>query len=167
MANAQFQQYLMTKPKRIIKLWPTVSVGGAGAVTLQKRVFTATGATATAASSSLSAAPTTGVGFVVGDAAGTATVARTGTGLWTFTFSYPFQYLLGAALVQTSNTSGLLTSGFGVGVVSGSTTPRTNTSVGSGGVVAIALNNGSGAATDPASGDVLTFEFTFGDATEP
>jgi hypothetical protein len=166
MANRTFQEKTHGLVKRKVVLYAVVSVGAAGAVTLQKRTFTATGATATAASSSLGAAPTSGVGYAYGDGGGIRSVARTGTGLWTITLSDSYQYLLGIAIRQTSNATGLMTAA-GVGIVSGSTTPTTNTAPGNGGVLAIALNDWAGAAVDPASGDTLTLEIVLGDATEP
>lgn len=165
MANRTFQERQFGLVKRKVSLYPVVSVGAAGAVTLQKRTFTATGATLVA-SSSLGAAPTTGVGYAKGDGAGTASVSRTGTGAWTVTLSDSYQYLLGVSIVQTSNATGAITAGM-VGIVSGTTNVTTNTSVGSGGVVAIVLSSAAGTPADPASGDVLTLEVILGDATEP
>lgn len=166
MANATFNQDLASTQKRIRKLWPVVSVGGSGAVTLQKRTFRAMGVVGSS-NSTLAAAPTSGQGFAYSDGERVQSVLRNSAGDWTFTLSDPYQYLLGIVLVQTTNTTGLLTSGFGVGVKTGGTNVTTNTSTGSGGTIEIVLNNGSGVATDPASGDVLYFEVTLGDATEP
>ena len=166
MANRTLNQDMASSQKRVRKLWPQVSVGAAGAVTLQKRTFRSVGVVGSS-NSTTAAAPTSGQGYAYSDGEGVFKVVRNSAGDWTFTLSDPYQYLLGIALIQTSNTTGLLTSGFGVGVVSGGTNVTTNTAVGSGGTIEIVLNNGSGAATDPASGDTLTFEITLGDATEP
>lgn len=169
MANRTFQEKTLTLIKRQVELFVWVAVGAAGAVTLKKRLFTAQGATSVAPSSSVIAAPTSGVGYAYSDGpiGGVHTVARTGAGAWTITLTDPYQYLISVTVDQILNANGLITSGFGVGVVSGSTTPTTNTAVGNGGVIAVVLNNGSGAATDPASGDTIVLRLVFGDATEP
>lgn len=171
MANVTFNPFLGTKLKRVATVYPVVSVGAAGAVTLKKRQFTAAGASNVAASSSLVNAPTTGVGYAVGDAMGIRTVARTGAGAWTITLSDPYQYLLGVEIIQISNATGIATV-YAIGVVSGTTNVTTNTAIGNGGVITVLLQNGSGAsnigaAVDPASGDTLTLRITLGDATEP
>lgn len=165
MANRYFQEATLSLVKRKAEVYCVVSVGGAGAVTMKRRSYSAGGATAVSSSTSLVAAPTTGVGYAVGGD-GVRSVARTGTGAWTVTLSDPYQYMLGCELLQTSNTTGLPTAA-AVGIVSGSTDVTTNTGTGNGGVVAIQLVDFAGNAVDPASGDTLTLRFTFGDATEP
>lgn len=168
MANRTFNQnQQLTLVKRVVQLWPNISFGASGAPTLQKRVYTAGGSTALASSSSLVAAPTTGIQYAIGDAAGTMKIAQTGTGAYTLTLSDPYQALLGLEVALISNTTGL-TSVDAVALVSGSTTITTNTSVGSGGVIAFkTLNSTSGAAGNPTSGDVWTLCITLLDATEP
>lgn len=166
MANRTFQTVELGLIKRRVALYPTVSVGGAGAVTLQKRTYTAAGTGSVAARSSLTTAPTTGIDYAVGDGAGVRSVARTGTGLWTITLSDPYQYLLGVRIAQTSKADGIPTC-LSVGVVSGSTNVATNTATGNGGVIAIALADATNQAADPESGDVLTLEILLGDASEP
>lgn len=166
MANRTFIQDAYGLIKKPVYLYPVISVGAAGAVTLKKRTFTAGGASSLSSSSSLGNAPTSGVGYAVGDGVGTRSVARTGTGLWTITLSDPYQYLLGVCMVSLSSATGLWTTP-SIGVVSGSTTITTNTGVGNGGVISVVIQNGSGAATDPANGDTITLEIMLGDATEP
>lgn len=166
MANRTFNSD-GTLLKGLRYLYPVISVAGAGAVTLKKRQFSATGATSTAPSSALVSAPTSGIGYAFSDGFGVRSVARTATGAWTVTLSDPYQFLVGVTLVQTSSATGLLTSGFGVGIVASTTNVATNTAVGNGGVITLILNNGSGSATDPASGDTLTLEIILSDATEP
>jgi hypothetical protein len=165
MANRQFSAQ-GTLLKSIRYLYPVVSVGGAGAVTLKKRSFRAVG-TVNSANSTLIDAPTSGLPYAFGDGAGTRSVARTGTGAWTITLTDPYQFLMGVRVIQTSNTTGASTSGLSVGVVSGSTNVATNTAVGNGGVIAIVLSSATVTAADPASGDTLTLEITLCDATEP
>lgn len=164
MSQRMFSEFNATLLKRVVNLFPVVSVGAAGAVTLQKRQFTAMGSGSVAPGFSLVAAPTSGVGYAKGDGAGVNAVTRTGTGLWTITLSDPYVCLLQIS-AMVANTSGLFT-----GVIPGvltSTNVQTNTSLGSGGVINLAINNGSGAATDPASGDLIYFNITLGDASEP
>lgn len=169
MASRTFNpQQLLVLQKKLVMLFPIVTFGATGAPTLQKRQFTAMGATSTAASSSLIAAPTTGVDYAVGDGVGTRSIARTGTGAYTLTLSDSYQYLLGVELAQVSNANGLLsTGGFTPALFAGTTNVRTNTARGNGGVITFILNNGSGAAADPNNGDTMTFCITLGDATEP
>jgi hypothetical protein len=167
MANRTFnpQQYHLLY-KRVVCLMPVVSFGGTGAPTLKKRQFTAAGASTVAASSSFISAPTSGVGYVFGDGVGTRSIARTGSGAYTLTLNDPYQFLLGVEVMQVSNVGGTSTPLAPV-VVSGSTTVTTNTATGNGGVIAFVMNNSSGSATDPASGDTYTFCITLVDATEP
>lgn len=168
MANRTFSQSINTLFKKVVKHWAIVSVSGTTPV-LQQVNFRATGAIGVSPSTSVSAAPTSGPAWVFGDGpdGGVMSVARTGAGAWTFTLKDSYQRLLGVSLLQTASTTGLLTSGFGVGVDTDLTNVTTNTGLGNGGTIGIVLNNGSGAATDPATGDVLTFEITLLDATEP
>lgn len=166
MANRSFgdKQGLMLI-KRVVRLYPVFSVGVAGAVTLKKRQFTAMGATSVAASSSLVSAPTTGVGYAVGDGAGVRSVTRTGSGAWTITLSDPYQYLLGVGLALTSNSTGGLTA-VNVGVNS-SGDVTTNTAVGNGGTIKVVFSSAASTAADPGTTDTLVLELILGDATEP
>lgn len=165
MANRTFQKDSSLRLlKRVVTLNPVISVGAAGAVTLQKRTFTAMGATSVAPSSSLGSAPTTGVGYVVGDGAGTRSVSLGTAGLWTITLSDSYQYLIGVRIANTKNATGIPLAA-AVGVKTNSVT--TNTAVGNGGSLVVQLVDFAGAAVDPASGDVVTLEITLGDASEP
>jgi hypothetical protein len=166
MAQPTFQPPKGNRIKSLCTLYPVVSVGAAGAVTLQKRTFTAAGASKVAPSSALAAAPTTGVGYVVGDGAGTATVVRTGTGAWTITLSDSYQYLVSVMIAGIKNTAA--TNANAINSIAWNTTGdvTTNTSVGSGGTIQVILYSGS-TATDPASGDTVILQIVLGDATEP
>lgn len=158
MANRTFQTASLTLVKRKVEIFCVVSVGAAGAVTLKKRTWVG-------ATSSLTSANTSGVGYDVGGD-GVRSVVRTGAGLWTVTLSDSYMYLLGVQLIQTANTSGLLTAA-SVGVDTDGTNVTTNTALGNGGVLTLVLNDWAGAAVDPASGDVVTLLITLGDASEP
>ena len=164
MANKTWQQGPYTLIKKLVKLYPVISVGAAGAVTLKKRQFTAAGTTNVGPSSSLVSAPTTGVGYVVGDGAGTRSVELGTAGLWTITLSDAYLYLVGVSIVKTKNATGVPLAS-SVGVKTDSVT--TNTAVGNGGSLVIQLVDYAGVAVDPASGDVLTLEISLGDASEP
>lgn len=164
MANRTLQTKLHSFTKKRVVISPVISVGGAGAVTLQKRTFTAMGSTSSAPANSLGAAPTTGVGYAVGDGAGTRSVSLGTAGLWTITLSDPYQYLIGVVIKSTKNATGIPTAA-AVGVKTDSVT--TNTSLGNGGSLVVQLVDFAGAAVNPASGDVITLEITLGDATEP
>lgn len=166
MANRTFNTQQMSLAKKVVHLFPVVSVGAAGAVTLKKRNFSAVGA-ATTPSSSLGTAPTTGVGYACGDGAGVKSITRNSAGDWTLTLSDSYQYLLGAKIAQISNTSGTNAAGInGIAVNTTTTAVGTNTSLGSGGVVRVVLFAGT-TATDPANGDTVTLHLILGDATEP
>lgn len=167
MANRTFNKdQQLSLVKRVVHLFPVVSVGAAGAVTLKKRAFTAVGS-ATTPSSSLISAPTSGVGYAFGDGAGVKKIVRNSAGDWTLTLSDPYQYLLGARIAQLSNTGGTNAAAInGLAVNTTTTSVGTNTSLGDGGVVRVVLLADS-TATDPASGDTVTLHLILGDATEP
>jgi len=153
--------------KRLTAVTPVVSVAAAGAVTLQKRTFSAAGNGSVSPKTTLAAAPTTGVGYAVGDGVGTRSIMRNGPGDWTFTLSDSFQYLIGVEILGLSNTSGTNANAVSSVAINATTTNvNTYTSVGNGGVVRVVLFSGS-TPTDPASGDTLTLRFTLGDGSEP
>jgi hypothetical protein len=163
MANLAYFQNRYSKIKGLVDLYPVVSVGAAGAVTLKKRQYTSVG-TSTTPTYSLVSAPTTGVGYAVGDGQGVRAVTRNSAGNWTFTLSDPYPYLVGVEVALISNTTGAVTSPLcPVAIVSGSTTVTTNTAIGNGGTIRLILMASDGStATDPADGDTLTFHFTLG-----
>jgi hypothetical protein len=138
-------------------------LSAAGAVTLKKRQYSATG-TNNSPTYSLGNAPTSGVGYAVGDGQGVRSVVRNSAGDWTFTLSDPYLYLVSVEVALISNTTGAVTSPLcPIAIVSGSTNVATNTSVGSGGTIRLILMASDGqTATDPADGDTLTFHFVLG-----
>ncbi len=166
MANRTFVQQQYTLLRGLVHLYPVVKMTEATtAPVLQKRTFTAAGTGATAPANALAAAPTTGVGYAVGDAAGTRSVARTGSGAWTFTLSDSYLYLVGFRIVQFYSATAISTV-LGVGVDT-TTNVTTYTSVGNGGTIDVILYDESGAADPGSVGDQFTFEIILGNAGEP
>ncbi len=163
MANSTYFQNRYSKIKGIVDLYPVVSVGGAGAVTLKRRRYSSVGTSLTP-TYSLDNAPTTGVGLAVGDGQGVRSVVRNSAGNWTFTLSEPYAYLVGVSVALISNTTGAVTSPLcPIAVDSDGTVVTTNTALGNGGTIQVVLMASDGStATDPASGDTLTFHFELG-----
>lgn len=168
MATTGFQQNQYTKLKNLVYLYPVVEVTAAvDAPILQKRTFTAMGATSVAPSSSLGAAPTSGVGYAYGDGAGTKLVRRDAQGQWVFQFSDSYLYLVGVSIAQFASTTGISTI-LGVGVrLGGATDVTANYGVGTGGYIGIELYDESGAADPGAIGDRFTFEIILGNSSAP
>lgn len=165
MANRNFQDTQFSLLKGLVTLYPVISVGVAGAVTLKKRQFYQPGAIGVGGSYALVDAPTSGVGYAVGDGAGVRTVSRSDTGDWTITLSDPYVYLAELDIAcQTLAAPGTLVC-LAVANID-STNVTTNTAVGNGGVINITLNDET-AAADPASGTVVTLKIVLGNATEP
>lgn len=155
MANRSFQQTTLSLVKRVATLYPIVSVGVAGAVTLNKRTFP---------SCALGAAPATGSGYNVGDGQGTRSVTRNATGKWTIVLNDVYQYLMGVVLFQTANATGVPTAAQ-VGVIS-STNPSAPVVTGVGTSIVVQFVDFAGSAVDPANGDFITLQITSGDASE-
>lgn len=144
MANRQFQQYQYALEKAVVHLYCRVSVGGAGAVTLQKW---------NPASRTFSSAPTTGVGTYAVGAQGIKTVTRTGTGAWTIVLQDSYQRLLGIRLATTA-ASGVATVG---GLAVDSTTDVTSNTAPT---IKVVLFSTPGTPADPTSGDKIDLRFT-------
>lgn len=164
MANRTYIDKQYSLLKGLVQLYPVVAVGAAGAVTLRKRNFNQAGSLGAAVSYSLTDAPTSGVGYAVGDGFGVRSVSRTGTGAWTLTLQDPYTALVGVEVAQQVNASGAVVA-LAVGVVS-TTNVTTNTAPGNGGVINLVLNDETGAA-DPASGTVVTLRITLINSTAP
>lgn len=165
MADRTFQDKQLSILKRLVHLYPVVSVGAAGAVTLKKRQWYAQGAIGNSPSYALIDAPTTGVDYAVGDGAGTRSVSRSDTGDWTVTLSDAYIYLVGVDIAQQNLAAAGTLVVTAVAVID-STNVATNTARGNGGVINLTLNDESGAA-DPASGTVVTLHIVLGNASEP
>jgi len=163
MANTTFFQNRYSKIKALVDLYPVVAVGGSGAVTLKKRNYSSVGTT-TSPTYSLGNAATSGVGYAVGDGQGVRSVTRNSAGNWTFVLSDPYAYLVSVEVALISNTSGAVTSPLcPVAIDTDGTNVATNTALGNCGTIQVLLMASDGStATDPASGDTLTFHFVLG-----
>jgi len=163
MANTTFFQNRYSKIKGLVDLYPVVSVGAAGAVTLKKRQYSSVGTT-NSPTYSLGNAATIGVGYAVGDGQGVRSVTRNSAGNWTFVLSDPYAYLVGVEVALISNTTGAVTSPLcPIAIVSGSTNVTTNTALGNCGTIRLIFMASDGTtATDPADGDTITLHFTLG-----
>lgn len=166
MPNRQYTQYRWGFLRNVVALYPVVSVGAAGAVTLKTRSLTAVG-TSNSPSFSLASSPTSGNGFAYSNQEGVRKVVRNGAGDWTFTLSDSYLYLIGVHCIGVSNTTGHITSPLApVGIISGGTNVQTNTALGNGGTIEIFLPDSAGTSgTDPADGDTLYFEILLGTST--
>lgn len=168
MANRMFaQDQSLTLYKKVVSLFPIINVGAAGAVTLQKRVFSAAGTGGVTAKSALSAAPTTGIGYAVGDGFGTKSVVRNSTGNWTLTLSDSYQSLVQCSCVFANSGASFNAPVMIVDSNTSNTNVALNTAVGTGGKITVQFYNGSGVATDPGNGDQAQFCIVLLDATEP
>lgn len=163
MANTTFFQNRYSKIKGLVDLYPIVSVGALGAVTLKRRRYSATG-TSNSPTYSTDSAPTTGVGFAVGDGQGVRSITRNSAGNYTFTLSDSYAYLVGVDVALISNTSGTVTAPLcPIAIDTDGTNVATNTALGNGGTIQLVLMASDGSTpTDPASGDTLTFHFILG-----
>lgn len=165
MANRNFQDKQLSLLKRLVHLYPVVSVGAAGAVTLMKRQWYQPGTIGPQGSNTLVAAPTSGVDYAVGDGAGTRSVSRTDTGDWTVTLQDPYSFLVGVDIAQQELAAPGALVVTAVSVIDSSDV-TTNTAVGNGGVINLTLNDETGAA-DPANGTIVTLHIVLCNATEP
>lgn len=167
MADRTFAEKNLSIVKREIHIFCAVSVGAAGAVTLQRWNYPTFGVGPNART--YTAAPTGSVPSVAGNyplryqfgAEGVLSVVRTGTGLWTVTMQDNYQRMV--SLVGYSTLAGGLTNI--VTVAENSTI--TSMSAAGGSVIGLALLSSTGTAADPTSGVVMKLALGFADATEP
>jgi hypothetical protein len=153
--------------KRAVSLYPVVNVGAAGAVTLQKRTFSAAGTGGVTPKSSLGAAPTSGVGYAQGDGFGVKSVVRNSTGNWTLTLQDRYQFLIQVSCQFANSGAAFNAPLMVVDSNTANTNVATGSGVGTGGKITVQFYNGSGSATDPGNGDQAQFIIVLGDATEP
>jgi len=153
--------------KRKVEIYAAVSVGAAGAVTLQKWVYPTLGAGALAQTYTTAPTPATtptGAAYPLqysGGAEGVKSITRTGAGLWTVVFQDNYQRCLG---VQAN---GQLAGGLSAIVSVGLNSTVTSMAAAGGSILGLALLSATATALDPASGEVMLLSFTMADATEP
>jgi hypothetical protein len=164
MANRQFRDSSFTIVNREVRLYCAVSVGAAGAVTLQKWNYPTLGTGPNART--YTAAPTTAAGqgyptMYQNGAEGVRSVTRTGTGLWTLQLQDTYQRVLGVNF-NVQKAGGLSTI-MAVGINS----TLTSLSASGGATIGLALLSATATAADPASGDLVLLSIRLQDATEP
>lgn len=167
MANRSFIDKNYTLIKGQVELYTTVSVGAAGAVTLQKWNYPGLAPASTAART-YTAAPTTGGGpaFPLQAAQGSEgvfSVARTAAGLWTLTLQDAYQRLVG--LTGFSSLAGGLSAI--VSVHENTTITNMNSGSPPRSIIGVALLSATATALDPASGERITLRLTLQSSTAP
>jgi hypothetical protein len=167
MANRSYIDKQYTLLKGQVELYCAVSVGAAGAVTLQKWNYPGL-APSSSAARTYSAAPTTGGGpafplQTAQGAEGVFSVARTATGLWTVTLQDAYQRLVRLAAYSS------LAGGLSTVVAIHENTSITNMNSGTPprSVIGIALLSATGVAVDPANGERINIGFTLQNSTAP
>ena len=166
MADRTFidKSYSLVKLER--RIYCAVSVGAAGAVTLQKWNYPVFGMGTN--KQTYTAAPTGTVTASTGNypnryqfgSEGVLSVTRTATGLWTVLMQDSYQRLVG--LAGYISVAGGLSN-----IVSiNENTTITNMNAAGGSVIGISLLSSTATAADPTSGHVVKLALTFADATE-
>lgn len=161
MAQRQFSELQFSLLKRLVSIYCRVNIGGSGAVTLQKWSYPI--GLGSGSAGSYGAAPTTGVGYAVGNGEGVRSVVRNGTGDWTITLSDSYQRLVGVDATFTASSG--LAGAINVGVNSTTTSVTTFTAVGNGGLIRLTFISSQNTAADPNSGDKVDLAFTLADST--
>lgn len=167
MANRTYidRQYSIAKGRVVLHC--AVSVGAAGAVTLQDWNYPQMGQTSGAARTYTSA-PTSGgtaalgLNYAVGSE-GVYSVARTAAGLWTITLQDAYQRVLDFNVVP--QLSGGLSAIVGKALDSSITNMNSGTPPRS--VIGIALLSATATALDPANGETIFLTFTLQNLTTP
>lgn len=167
MANRMFQEFSKTPLKGTVLLYPVVNIGLAGAVTLQKRTFSAAGAGSATPKYSLVAAPTSGQPAAIGDGYGTRSVTRNSAGNWTLVLSDSYLYLIQVSVVFTNSGASFNAPVYVVDSNTSNTNVQVNTAPYNGGKITLQFYNGSGVATDPGNGDQAQFTVILGDSSAP
>lgn len=167
MANRSYidKSYSLVKGK--VDLYCAVSVGAAGAVTLQKWNYP-TLAPAASTARTYTAAPTTGGGpafplQAAQGAEGVFSVARTATGLWTITLQDAYQRMVGLAF-YSSLAGGLSTV---VAIQENTTITNMNSGSPARSIIGITLLSATTNPIDPASGERINLHFQLLNSTAP
>ena len=166
MADRQFTQVQYTIIKREVRVYAAVSVGAAGAVTLQKWNYPQlgqTGAPAQTYTAATTATAALGNRWPLNTNAGSEgvySVTRTAAGLWTVKLQDNYQRCLGVTV------NGQLAGGLSAIVGAAFNSTLTNMQAQGGSVIGLALLSATGTALDPAAGEVMLLTFALADATE-
>lgn len=166
MANRTFMDRQYTLIKRKVELFAAVSVGAAGAVTLQKWNYPTFGSTV-APASTYTAAPTTtptGGGYPLQyqtGAEGIRSVTRTAAGLWTVKLQDNYVRVLQVSAQEQ------LAGGLSASVSVGINSTLTSMTAAGGSEIGIALLSATATAGDPAADTVVLLHIIMHDATEP
>lgn len=168
MANRTFTQDHYTVIKRDVRLYCTVAVGAAGAVTLQKYNYPTFGGGANARTYTAAPLPGTvpsGSGayplqYTAGSE-GVFSVTRTGTGLWTVKFQDNYQRMVGlyGYVSVAAGASNIVT------ITENSSI--SNIGAAGGSIVGVAMLSSTATVADPTSGHIVNLTFVLADATEP
>lgn len=165
MANRAFIDKQYTLIKKPVELYAAVSVGAAGAVTLQKWNYPTLGSTV-APASTYTAAPTTtptGSGYPLQyqtGAEGIRTVTRTAAGLWTVKLQDNYTRVLQVTA------QGQLAGGLSAIVTAAINSTNTSMTASGGSTIGVALLSATATALDPASGETILLRILMQDATE-
>lgn len=166
MANRTFDTQHLTIVKRQTTLFAAVSVGAAGAVTLQRWNYPTLGGGLNAQTYTAAPSSTAGVGNRYplqynSGAEGVYSVTRTAAGLWTVKLQDNYQRVLNVQV------NGQLAGGLSAIVGCGLNSTITNMTAQAGSVIGLALLSATATALDPASGETILLSFVLADATEP
>lgn len=150
--------------KRMTDLYAVVSVGAAGAVTLQKWNYPVFSGGANART--YTAATTTGGGTTYPSQyqqgyEGIRSVARTAEGLWTVTLQDNYQRLVALDCFAS------LAGGLSAIVHCAENSTISSMSTAGGSVIGVALLSATATALDPADGETIFLHFGLQDASEP
>ena len=165
MADRSFIDKNYTLLKKTVEIYAAVSVGAAGAVTLQKWNYPTLGSTV-APASTYTAAPTTtpaGGGYPLqyqSGAEGVRSVTRTAAGLWTVKMQDNYVRVLQVTL------QGALAGGLSAIVGCGINSTLTSMTAAGGSTIGIALLSATAKALDPANGEQILLRILLHDATE-
>lgn len=167
MATRQFNQAVYSIAKAPVTLWCRVSVGAAGAVTLQKWQYGTFQSGTQGTTVNAYAAATTGTAplgafqnYQAG-AEGIFSVARTATGLWTVTLQDNYVRLLNLKWSQSI-------AGGTANIVSvAENTTISNMRATNGSIIGVGLLSSTATLADPTSGSSINLGFELQNATEP
>ena len=170
MAQRMFNESQLHLQKRVRVLFGVVSVGAAGAVTLQRWIYPKLGQGVVGTTvQTYAAAPTTAPLATAGayptqyqrGSEGVGGVTRTAAGLWTVTLQDNYQRLLQATAHQS------IAGGLSNIIAVGENSTITNMMAAGGSIIGLALLSATATAADPTAGSSIIFRLELHDASEP